>query len=53
MNGVFRHLVPALLVACVVSVSAGPVLSSDRAIVDSSFDVAVVLGFDDRRAMAA
>jgi hypothetical protein len=105
MNGAFRHLVPALLVACVVwalgcgptvirattpgrvhhvvlcwlksagdaeardriievskgfadipgvvSVSAGPVLPSNRAIVNSSFDVAVVLVFEDRRALAA
>lgn len=36
----------------VVSVKAGPSLPSDRAIVDSSFDVAVVLVFDDRQALA-
>jgi hypothetical protein len=37
----------------VASVSAGPVLASDRDIVDSGFDVAVVLVFDDRRALVA
>lgn len=37
----------------VVSVKAGPVLSSQRAGVDSSFDVGVVLVFEDRRAMTA
>jgi len=35
----------------VVSVSAGSALPSERATVDSSFDVAAVLVFDDRRAM--
>jgi hypothetical protein len=37
----------------VVSVKTGPALPSDRAGVDSSFDVAVVIVFDDRRAMTA
>ena len=35
----------------VLSVSAGPVLPSKRAIVDSSFDVAIVITFENRQAM--
>ena len=37
----------------VASVAAGPVLPSDRAIVDSSFDVAILLTFPDRETMDA
>ena len=36
----------------VLSVSAGPVLPSERTIVDDSFDVAIVLSFEDSQALA-
>jgi hypothetical protein len=37
----------------VVRVSAGPVLPGDRGIVDSSFDVAIVMSFESREALYA
>ena len=37
----------------VIEVAAGPVLPSDRPIVDSSFDVAITITFTDKVAMAA
>jgi hypothetical protein len=37
----------------VVRVSAGPVLPSERGIVDSSFDVAIVMTFSNREALDA
>ena len=36
----------------VLSVRAGPVLPSERSIVDDSFDVAIVLSFEDSQALA-
>ncbi len=36
----------------VTRVSAGTVVPSDRAIVDSTFDVAIVISFPDRQALA-
>lgn len=37
----------------VVGVSAGPVLHSERGIVDSSFDVAIIMTFESREALDA
>jgi hypothetical protein len=37
----------------VIQVSAGPVLPSERGIVDSSFDVAIVMTFSSREALDA